>query len=175
MTYAIIERKVKRGRLEFRDGEIVAIVPRGKSHMAEIMVQKHQGWILRNLQKYQVLQETAKTVELSDRSPKQLAVLIDDCIEKASVLLQKKPRQVSYRQMKRRWGSCSISGDLVFNKRLAFVPDYLVWYIVFHEMCHLLVHAHNKQFNNLMRTQFSDVRALRQALHTYAFVIDERS
>ncbi len=175
MTYAIIERKVKRARLEFRNGEVFAIVPRGKSYLAETMVQKHQPWILRNLERFQALRDSAQTIELSNRTTAELASYISDCIEKASVLLQRRPRQISYRLMKRRWGSCSIAGDLVFNKRLAYIPDYLVWYIVFHEMCHLLVHAHNKQFNELMRTQFPNVPALKQALHTYAFVLDKES
>ncbi len=174
MTYTVIERKIKYPRLEFKKGELFAVVPRGRSYLADALVAKHEQWIIRAFQKHAQLLSTSNGLEFADRTQKELETVIQELMLKASVVLQVSARGVSYRAMIRRWGSCSMLGDLVFNKRLAVVPESLVWYVVFHEMCHLRVHAHNKLFNELMRTQFADIKYYKDMLKAYTHAISER-
>jgi len=174
MTYTVIERKIKYPRLEFKKGELFAVVPRGRSYLANALVAKHEQWIIRAFKKHAQLLSTSSQLEFADRTQKQLEVLVKELMLKASVILQVSARSVSYRAMIRRWGSCSMLGDVVLNKRLAFVPDGLIWYVIFHEMCHLRVHAHNKLFNDLMRSQFSDIKYYKDMLKAYTHAITER-
>ncbi len=81
-------------------------------------------------------------------------------------------RAVSIRDQKSRWGSCSRSGNLAFNYRLALLPERLAEYIVVHELCHLLEFNHSERFWAQVARTVPEHRALRKALHrsypTYA-------
>ena len=44
------------------------------------------------------------------------------------------------------WGSCSARGTLSFNWRLVLAPHDVLDYVVVHELCHLHVPNHSRQF-----------------------------
>ena len=44
------------------------------------------------------------------------------------------------------WGSCSSRGTLSFNWRLVLAPPDVLDYVVVHELCHLRVPNHSRQF-----------------------------
>jgi predicted metal-dependent hydrolase len=48
------------------------------------------------------------------------------------------------------WGSCSSHGILSFNWRLVFVPHEVLYYVIVHEMCHLLEMNHSQKFWSLV-------------------------
>jgi predicted metal-dependent hydrolase len=56
------------------------------------------------------------------------------------------PRAVLVRDQKTRRGSCSTSGDIRFNWRLAMLDPWVVEGVVAHELCHLLVPNHSPAF-----------------------------
>ncbi len=59
-------------------------------------------------------------------------------------------KKVAIRDQKRRWGSCSKSGNLNFNYRILFLPPHLADYIIVHELCHLKEFNHGKNFWTLV-------------------------
>jgi predicted metal-dependent hydrolase len=54
--------------------------------------------------------------------------------------------QISVRDQRTRWGSCSHKGNLSFNWRLIMAPPGVVNYIVAHELAHLVEMNHSKRF-----------------------------
>ncbi|MCF7820536.1 MAG: M48 family metallopeptidase [Candidatus Pacebacteria bacterium] len=73
-------------------------------------------------------------------------------------------RQVSIRNQKTRWGSCSKEGNLNFNYRLYNLPPRLLDYVIVHELCHLKEFNHSKKFWQLVASIFSDYKQLKKDL-----------
>jgi len=60
--------------------------------------------------------------------------------------------EIKYRMMKSTWGVCRpIAGTITFNKRLVHQPESFIEYVVLHELCHLLVPNHSRDFYNLIK------------------------
>lgn len=57
-----------------------------------------------------------------------------------------RPRSLTIRDQRTRWGSCSSSGTLSFNWRLIMVPPTVMDYVVIHELAHMIVPNHSPQF-----------------------------
>lgn len=53
------------------------------------------------------------------------------------------------RKMKRRWGSCSANGDLLFNAQLVQASPESIRYVVRHELAHWVHFDHSKDFRAL--------------------------
>ena len=71
-------------------------------------------------------------------------------IEKYSLQLKVAPRKVVIKNQKTRWGSCSKKGNINLNWRLIMAPLHVIDYVVVHELCHLKVMNHSKDFWNLV-------------------------
>jgi predicted metal-dependent hydrolase len=57
-----------------------------------------------------------------------------------------RPGRVTLRDTTSRWGSCSAKGDLSFCWRLVMAPDWVLTYVVAHEMAHLAEMNHSPAF-----------------------------
>ncbi len=65
---------------------------------------------------------------------------------------------VAVRDQRTRWGSCSRAKNLTFNWRLVIAPEDVRRYVVVHELCHLRVHNHSKEFWRLLDQALPDWR-----------------
>ncbi len=70
------------------------------------------------------------------------------------------------RRMKRTLGSCSRKGHITMNPHLVKAPEFLIDYVIAHEVCHLAEHNHGRDFYALQDRLFPDWRAARNQLKT---------
>jgi len=66
---------------------------------------------------------------------------------------------VSVRDTKSRWGSCSSDGSISFSWRLIFAPYCAIDYVVAHEVAHMIHMDHSKQFWELCEKLSCDYSA----------------
>jgi predicted metal-dependent hydrolase len=60
--------------------------------------------------------------------------------------IDRKVARVAVRDTKSRWGSCSGRGNLAFSWRLIFAPEWVIDYVVAHEVAHLVEMNHGMRF-----------------------------
>lgn len=68
------------------------------------------------------------------------------------------------RDMKTLWGSCSPSGVVTLNRQLSQLPVRIVEYTSFHELCHVAVKGHGKEFWSLLEGLVPDCAGCRDYL-----------
>ena len=62
-----------------------------------------------------------------------------------------RPTAITWRSMRERWGSCTTSdGTIRISLRLNGAPDYVVGCVLIHELIHLRVPGHGKDFHEYL-------------------------
>lgn len=68
--------------------------------------------------------------------------------------------KLQIRNQRTRWASCSPhSGTFSFNWRLLLAPLEILEYVIWHEVCHLLIPNHSRQFWQLVERHCPEYRA----------------
>jgi predicted metal-dependent hydrolase len=73
-------------------------------------------------------------------------------------------KQVTIRNQKTRWGSCSASGNISLNHRLMKYRKELIDYVIIHELCHLKEMNHSNKFWKLVESIVPDYKLLKREL-----------
>jgi predicted metal-dependent hydrolase len=74
------------------------------------------------------------------------------------------PASLKLQRMPTRWGSMTPAGSLVLNPDLIRAPMDCIDYVVTHELCHLLVPNHGRQFFELQQLVMPDWERRKQRL-----------
>ncbi len=77
-------------------------------------------------------------------------VINDRVIDYLSIV-RVNPTKVKVKEQKKRWGSCTSTGNVLFNWRLIMAPVNVIDYVVVHELCHLVHMNHSKDFWSLVQ------------------------
>ncbi len=89
-----------------------------------------------------------------------------------SELLNLVPNKILVRNQQKRWGSCSRSGILRFNWRIALAPISIIDYVVVHEICHLKEKNHSGEFWKQVSLVVPDYKKRRQWLRDNSVGMD---
>jgi len=74
------------------------------------------------------------------------------------------------RRMKRTWGNCSSTGVIKLNTHLVKAPLRLVDSVIAHELCHLEVMNHGREFYRLLQSLNPNWRRDRACLRAQGFI-----
>lgn len=91
--------------------------------------------------------------------PKYLA-----CQRKDPLLRSLKEPPLKIRKMSRRWGSCTRNGTIILNPSLVHASIGSIEYVITHELCHLIHHAHDAAFYRLLTRTMPDWELRKQKL-----------
>lgn len=90
--------------------------------------------------------KTAPARSLENWLRKQARERIEQHIAEVGKRLKRAPNRIYVMGQRTKLGNCSALGNLSFNWRLVMAPDFVLRYIVTHEMVHLAVPDHSRKF-----------------------------
>jgi predicted metal-dependent hydrolase len=169
--YILFYRKVKHPRIEVKRDFVSVILPENYSGNLEGIIKNYENWINEKFRCLKELEAISKKLILYNQE--NLREMIQSYVEEFSEILRVKPDSIFFRKMKKRWGSCnSKKKRLIFNKDLKFLPSELIRYVVLHEMCHLVMRNHGREFWSLVGCLDSDYQEKERTLTSYRFKLD---
>lgn len=77
--------------------------------------------------------------------------------------------QIKYRNMRSTWGVCRPTvGTITFNRRLVHQPVAFIEYVVLHELCHLIVPNHSRDFYALVGAMMPNHRVMAKSAISFS-------
>lgn len=150
------------------EAKVVVTLPRFASEIfAEKFVRKNARWILDKIEKFK---KSGPIFSLKGSRGDYLAnkdkafKIVQKSLKKFNAFYRFDVRRIAVRNTKSRWGSCSKNGNLNFNYKIAFLPEYLADYLVAHELCHLKEMNHSRRFWDLVAKTVPDYKSKRKEL-----------
>jgi hypothetical protein len=174
----VIKRSVRSRRLRLSvhlGGEVVMSAPSSMSdarlerEATRFLSQKGE-WVLRAIEKLKnhkaatpkrSMKEIQKEYEGNKGKARSLVI---ERLKHFNVFYGFKIGNISIRNQKSRWGSCSRKGNLNFNYRIALLPPHLSDYIIVHELCHIGQLNHSSKFWDLVAKTIPEHKKLRKEL-----------
>lgn len=172
VQYTLTRRRVRNINLRVRaDGTVAAsAAPRVPVAAVDAFVAAHAAWV-------QAAQAKADARRRAEEAAADALPSRAEALEQMTALCRayypqfaascpggKMPR-VAVRDMKTRWGSCSLrTGTLAFSRRLCGTPRAAQEYVVVHEYCHFAHPDHSPAFWAAVEQALPDYRQRRALL-----------
>jgi len=81
-----------------------------------------------------------------DFAKKYASALLSEKTYKIAKKIDCKVHKITLKDTKSRWGSCSSKNNINYNWRIIFAPEYVIDYLVCHEVSHLKYRDHSSDF-----------------------------
>ena len=136
-----------------------------------------RGWIDRSLAKMKEMRKAEERRKAERRDPSRIA---NERKELETIIRERLPIYENLtglyasgwhiREMKTRWGSCNTKiGRLCFNLLLVKTPAECIDYVILHELAHIEVPNHSKEFWRIVERYMPDYRERRKKLKEFVF------
>lgn len=172
IPYRISYRAVKYPRLEFKTGELLIVLPFGAN--PEVLLEKYKHWIVKQFNFIKECLENAKNKKLIIRSEEEFRKLIYSFTREISKDLKIELKHIYFRKMRTKWASLSSATNLTVNRLMKYLPEYLIKYIIFHELAHVIEKRHNEKFWGIISQRYKDYQKMEKELFTYWFLISKK-
>lgn len=132
-------------------------------------IDRHRLWIERRVQELARLTELSEQLETVERSVEELREIIRGLAEQVATELLgiSNPCRIVVREMSKKWASLSGKCVLTVNKLARHLPEPLLKYIVYHEICHIIERKHNNKFWSCVEKLIPDYKELETKLRAY--------
>lgn len=139
---------------------------RGFVHQKADWIRKNLLNLKREIQQHETFAEGLCPVNKS-AAKKRLTERLSELAEKHAFSYN----QVSIRNQRTRWGSCSAKNNISLNIKIASLPQDLTDYVILHELVHTRVKNHGKNFWKAMDRLTGDAKAADKALKAYRLTL----
>ncbi len=109
---------------------------------------------------------------LSKWYQQQAEIVLLEKTENYAEIIDVRPSKITIKSFKSRWGSCSIHGNIQYNWKIIMAPEYILNYLVVHELCHILHHNHSPLFWKTVAKYHPSYKESKAWLKTNANLLD---
>ncbi|MBP2650628.1 MAG: hypothetical protein H6Q74_1453 [Firmicutes bacterium] len=148
MTLNIIPISITRPSLTLNGQTITIYLPIAQFNQPEVLFNTLRQWYINAATEY-------------------LAVRTNYWAEKISV----RPRHISIRQQKTRWGSASPSGNINYNWQIIMAPPEVIDYLIIHELCHIKIFNHSATYWQLVAQSDANYKQHREWLRHNGYLL----
>ncbi len=97
--------------------------------------------------------------------------IIDYAWKVAEQVGGRKPKSITVKSYKARWGCCDSDGSIRLNYALAMLTKDELTYVIVHELCHLYFMDHASGFHHLLDMWYPDNRQAQKVLNKFSFLL----
>lgn len=156
------------------DGSVIVRVPYSLSEkQVEEFVYKHESWMeeksryLAGKADLRISTNAKKKDELTKDEINSIKTAFEKRVIYFSRIMGVTVGNITIKNQKTRWGSCSSKGNLKFNYQLYYMPQELMDYVVIHELAHRRYMNHSKEFWAEVKKYCPDYKERKNALKQY--------
>ena len=117
----------------------------------------------------EVQNEIRKAIELAWRN--EAKEYLPERVKELAVKHNFVYKKVSVKNSKTRWGSCSFDNNINLSLHLMRLPNYLVDYVILHELVHTKIKNHSKDFWQLLDIVSGNAKKLDREVKDYRIQI----
>jgi len=163
-------KRAKHISISVRSNAVRVAVPKSISFkQAHKFALTKTNWIKKHLQKLEDLKSNYKSpihdLSLINRNTAKAAL-----VHKLESLARKhgfEYNRVFIKNQRTLWGSCSHKNNINLNYKLYILPDELQEYVILHELVHLKIKNHSKNFWNELSRYCPDYKKIKKELKHY--------
>lgn len=124
-------------------------------------------FILSSLEKFRAQKKIEAQANYSVEELYSLAIdLFEQAFRQFSEIYKIKKPQLKFRKMKSRWGSCNYKdGKITLSTNLVFCDERQIRYVIFHELSHLIVPNHDREFYAVVEEFCPDCKEIRKEMN----------
>lgn len=165
MTYHVTHTKRKTLSIRVtRDAKVEVRAPlKCPDAYIQAFVDKKRDWIMKHVEEAKLRAQNTQVQVLDrdafERQYRDFSQRVQGLIKQLAQDLNVKVNQVTFRDQKTRWGSCSSKGNISLNLRLCIAPVAVADYVVIHELCHMVHMNHSDDFWNLVSQYCPEYRS----------------
>ena len=137
----------------------------------EEFLNKNEAWISKQMNEIKVKKKSVESGNVENVTLDKIKALADQALKIIPTRVEYFARiigvtygNITIRNQKTRWGSCSSKGNLNFNCLLMLAPPEVLDYVVVHELCHRKQMNHSKAFWSEVEKVFPDYKEARKWL-----------
>jgi predicted metal-dependent hydrolase len=115
------------------------------------------------------LAEKNKIIEdaLADFYKKQAVKKLTSRVDHWSKIMNLYPTDIRFRKLKKRWGSCTFDNIVIFNYKMIKLPENYCDYIIIHELAHIKVKNHSRDFWDLMEKYIPESKKIHKLVLSF--------
>ena len=143
----------------------VAVPGRVSYEKALAFVRSKSEWVNKHLARIEQIEKKIPLAKVDRVSARKIL------IPRLKYLAEKhgfKYNRVALRNQKTRWGSCSSKNNINLNINLASLPQELMDYVILHELTHIKIKNHSKDFWNHLEKHIPNPKKQNKKLKNYA-------
>ncbi len=171
IKHTVIKRNIKNPRLEFKHGDLFVIVPTRGVFDVEAFVVRHARWIKKHSAYYESLKLHADKFALEPRLAAEFQKLVTSYLDEAAEYYKVEPKELRFKTLRSRWGSCTNTGIITINLKLRYFSDDIIRYVVCHEVVHMRVRKHDRNFYALLAGNFPNFKDMDKNLTAYEYLL----